>query len=80
MQEMKSAYQRIKQILAMFVQSLGEEKKLVELDLTHKELAFLVMSNKVTVTRILQQLEEEGFIKTGIRKIWVNAELISQKQ
>ena len=80
MLETKSAYDRIKRILMMLVESIGETDREVNLALTHKDLAFLVYSNRVTVTKTLHQLEDEGFVKMGNRNIIVRTDYDSERE
>ncbi|MBD2603232.1 Crp/Fnr family transcriptional regulator [Scytonema hofmannii FACHB-248] len=39
-----------------------EQGRLIDMRLTHEDIAELLGSTRVTITRILRQLEEEGFI------------------
>ena len=58
-------YQRLLKILAWLAQKFGIEAKqgkLIQLRLTHQELAELIGTTRVTVTRLLNQFEEEGRI------------------
>lgn len=75
--EMKSAYDRIKGVLLMFLQRLGEKNDRIKVDLTQKELALLTSSNRITVTRILQKMQEEGIVTKGNRHLWVNSKLVN---
>jgi CRP-like cAMP-binding protein len=46
-----------------------EEGKLIELRLTHQEIADVLNTTRVTVTRVLQQFEIEGKLQRHKRKI-----------
>jgi CRP/FNR family transcriptional regulator len=63
---------RLKRTLLQLAELLCEYNSIeVELALTHDELADLVGFNRVTVTRALQELEEEGLVKKGHRSVRV---------
>lgn len=51
-----------------------------EIKLTHGEMAELVHADRAAVTRVLQQLEERGFIERGYKSIIVKEMLIEEYQ
>lgn len=58
-------YQRLLKGLVWLAQKFGSSVKqgrIIELRLTHQELAELVGTTRVTVTRLLRQMEKEGLI------------------
>ncbi|MGF1482296.1 MAG: Crp/Fnr family transcriptional regulator [Cyanophyceae cyanobacterium] len=58
-------YQRLLKVLVWLAQKFGSPVKqgqLIELRLTHQELAELIGTTRVTVTRLLGQMEKEGLI------------------
>jgi CRP-like cAMP-binding protein len=77
--QMKSAYDRIKRILCLLVESIGEGDREVNLTLTHKVLASLVHIDRVTVTKTLHKLEREGFVKTENRNLVVKVDYDSDE-
>ncbi|MBD2100693.1 Crp/Fnr family transcriptional regulator [Leptolyngbya sp. FACHB-261] len=48
-----------------------ENGKLIDLPLTHQEIADLIGSTRVTVTRLLNQMEQEGTIHRALRRITI---------
>jgi CRP-like cAMP-binding protein len=66
------------QLLAWLSQKFGsqvEQGRLIDMRLTHEDLAALVSSTRVTVTRILGQLEQEGLIdRLSLNRIIVRQE------
>ena len=57
--------QRLLKILVLLAQKFGREVdqgQLIELRLTHQELADVIGATRVTVTRLLKQFEQEGII------------------
>lgn len=63
-------YQRLLKILIWLAQKFGREVKqgqLIELRLTHQELAEVAGTTRVTVTRLLNQFEQEGKISRPYR-------------
>lgn len=65
-------YQRLWQFLLWLSQKIGrqvEEGKLIELRLTHQEIAEAVGISRVTVTRLLGQLEQERKIHRAKRHL-----------
>jgi CRP-like cAMP-binding protein len=62
---MRSVYERIKTFSLLMVECLGRTGKDIKITLTHNELAYLIKANRVTVTKVLSQLEDEGFIERG---------------
>lgn len=58
--------QRLRQFLEWLVCKFGRETdqgQLIELRLTHQDLADVVGTTRVTITRLLRQLEQEGEIE-----------------
>ncbi|MDD1429390.1 Crp/Fnr family transcriptional regulator [Dolichospermum sp. ST_sed9] len=62
-------------LLAWLSQKFGSEVeagRLIDMRLTHEDLAALVNSTRVTITRVLGQLEQEGFIdRLSLHRIMV---------
>lgn len=61
----EKAYQRLRQILLWLSQKFGQEVELgilIGLYLTHQDLAELIGATRVTVTKIINQLEQEEFL------------------
>lgn len=46
-----------------------EQGKLIELNVTHQEMAEVLNTTRVTVTRLLQQFEDEGNLLRHKRRI-----------
>jgi CRP/FNR family transcriptional regulator, cyclic AMP receptor protein len=67
----RPVYERIKKMLMLFVELEGPEGGEVTLTLTHDELSHMVGVDRVTVTRILNQLEKKGLVRIGNRKLTV---------
>jgi CRP/FNR family transcriptional regulator, cyclic AMP receptor protein len=67
----RPVYERIKKMLLLFVELEGPEGREVTLSLTHDDLAHMVGVDRVTVTRMLRQLEIEGLVRLGNRKLTV---------
>lgn len=58
-------YQRLRKILIWLSRKFGMEieiGQLIELRITHQDLAEIIGSTRVTVTKLINQLEEEGFL------------------
>ena len=58
-------YQRLRQILIWLSLKFGKEieiGKLIDLRVTHQDLAEIIGATRVTVTKIVNQLEKEGFL------------------
>ena len=58
-------YHRLVKILAWLARKFGREVergKLIDLPLTHQELAEIIGTTRVTVTKLINQLEQEGVI------------------
>ncbi len=58
-------YERLRKMLTWLAKKFGRqvvEGKLIELPLTHQELADVMGTTRVTVTRLINQLEQEGLI------------------
>lgn len=65
---------RLASLLMRFIEDFGVEVKsgyLIDIVLTHQEIANLMGSSRVTVTKLLNQLIDEGIIKIYKRKIVV---------
>lgn len=59
------AYQRLCRILIWLGQKFGQEVqlgKLIDLRFTHQDLAELVGTTRVTITKLINQLEQEQFL------------------
>jgi CRP-like cAMP-binding protein len=62
----------LRQLLIWLTNRFGEENhhgKAIALNLTHQELAELIGSTRVTVTRIINDLEKVGFLSRKGRKL-----------
>lgn len=58
-------YQRLRKILIWLAQKFGKEievGQLIQLRLTHQDLAETIGTTRVTVTKLINQLEREGII------------------
>ncbi len=58
-------YQRLSRILVWLAQKFGKEigaGQLIDLRLTHQDLAEIIGTTRVTVTKLINQLEQEGII------------------
>lgn len=58
-------YQRLHKTLVWLAKKFGrevEQGKLIELPLTHQELAEIIGTTRVTVTKLINQFEQEGLI------------------
>lgn len=67
-------YNRLQQFLLWLSHKFGCENRdglLVDLRLTHQELAEAIGTTRVTITKLLNQFEEEGFIRRSHRHIIV---------
>jgi CRP-like cAMP-binding protein len=64
-------HERIKRFLSIFVKLSGSEWEETRVDLTHEELATLINTDRVSITRVLHKLEKEGFVKLGYDHLWV---------
>ncbi|MCP6763036.1 MAG: Crp/Fnr family transcriptional regulator [Fischerella sp. CENA71] len=63
---------RLWQFLVWLSEKFGrdvEQGKLIELNVTHQEMAEVLNTTRVTVTRLLQQFEEEGSLLRHKRRI-----------
>jgi CRP-like cAMP-binding protein len=64
-------------VLNWLAQRFGQESKFgrrIELRLTHQELAELIGSTRVTVTRLLSSFERRGLIQRQQRRITITQE------
>lgn len=58
-------YQRLRKILLWLSFKFGQEieiGKIIDLRLTHQELSEIVGATRVTITKLVNQLEQEGFL------------------
>ena len=58
-------YQRLRKILSWLARKFGKEieiGRLIELRLTHQDLADTIGTSRVTVTKLINQFEQEGII------------------
>ncbi len=63
---------RLWQFLVWLSEKFGrdvEQGKLIELNVTHQEMAEVLNTTRVTVTRLLQQFEDEGNLLRHKRRI-----------
>lgn len=61
----EKAYQRLSQILIWLSCKFGQNVdtgRLIQLRLTHQDLAELIATTRVTITKTINQLEQEGFL------------------
>ncbi|NEU72320.1 Crp/Fnr family transcriptional regulator [Hassallia byssoidea VB512170] len=68
----KRVSMRVWQFLLWLSNKFGrelEQGKLIELAITHQEIADVLNTTRVTVTRVLQQFEDEGKLQRHKRKI-----------
>ncbi|WP_017655629.1 Crp/Fnr family transcriptional regulator [Fortiea contorta] len=66
---------RLWQFLVWLSEKFGrdvEQGKLIDLNVTHQEMAEVLNTTRVTVTRLLQQFEEEGTLLRHKRRIILN--------
>ena len=71
---LEKTYSRLRQILLWLGQKFGQEAtfgKLIKLRLTHQDLAELVGATRVTITKFVNQLEQEGFLSRPKRNTFV---------
>lgn len=64
-QRSNKVYQRLRRILLWLSHKFGQKLEigqLIDFRLTHQELAELVGATRVTVTKLINQLEKEGFL------------------
>ncbi|NEQ27155.1 MAG: Crp/Fnr family transcriptional regulator [Microcoleus sp. SIO2G3] len=69
--QQQRVYQRLLQLFVWFARKFGapvEQGVLIDLLLSHQELAETIGTTRVTVTRVVQQLEQEGIITRLNRK------------
>jgi CRP-like cAMP-binding protein len=68
------------QLLAWLSKKFGsevEKGRLIDMRLTHEDLAALINSTRVTITRVLGQLEQEGLIdRLSLHRIMVKQDHI----
>ncbi|WP_103668240.1 Crp/Fnr family transcriptional regulator [Pseudanabaena sp. BC1403] len=77
----RSKDEALRQLLGWLTNRFGEDDRhgrVIGLQLTHQELAELIGSTRVTVTRIINNLEELGFLSRKGRKLRFLAENIDQ--
>ena len=58
-------YQRLRQTLIWLAKKFGTKMEiglLIDLRITHQDLAEIIGSTRVTVTKLINQLEQEGFL------------------
>jgi CRP-like cAMP-binding protein len=68
----KPIYLRLWQFLVWLSEKFGrevEQGKLIDLNVTHQEIAEVLNTTRVTVTRLLQQFEEQGKMLRYKRRI-----------
>ena len=70
-------YDKLKRLLVWLANKFGQEVeqgKLIDFSLTHQELAEAISTTRVSITKLINQLEEEGFIvRDGRNYIIVNS-------
>ena len=69
-----SMYQRLRLILIWLGRKFGRETqsgKIIQVGLTHQNLAELIGATRVTITKLINQLESEGFLFRPQRNIIV---------
>lgn len=73
----KTSEQRVKSFILEMADDLGrpvageENQKVVELKLTHEDIAKLTATSRQTVTTVFSDLEKEGIIKYDRRRIYI---------
>lgn len=67
----KRVYDRVKNLLALLAGYQDNPENEVSLALTHNDLARLVCSDRVSVTRILHRLSKEGWVELGNRNFTI---------
>ena len=78
----KGVYVRMCQFLVWLSEKFGrdiEKGKLIDIHLTHQDIAEILNTTRVTITRLLMQLEAEGKLTRHKRKIIVIDSLSLQK-
>ncbi len=68
----KSAYQKTWKFLVFLSQKKGrdvEQVRVIDLPITHEEIASAVGTTRITVTRMLQQFEAEGKLRREKRRL-----------
>jgi CRP-like cAMP-binding protein len=68
----KSAYQKTWKFLVFLSQKFGrdvEKGRLLDLPITHEEIAETIGTTRITVTRMLQQFEAEGKLRREKRRL-----------
>lgn len=71
---LENVYSRLSQILVWLSQKFGREVdlgSLIELRLTHQDLAELIGATRVTITKFINQLEQEGFLSRPRRNTFI---------
>jgi CRP-like cAMP-binding protein len=81
----KTSEQRVKSFIIEMAEELGrpiageENQKVVELKLTHEDIAKLTATSRQTVTTVFSDLEKVGIIKYDRRRIYIkNQEALKQ--
>lgn len=70
----ENMYQRLRKILIWLAQKFGTEieiGQLIDLRITHQDLAETIGATRVTVTKLINQLEQEGFLSRPERNVIV---------
>lgn len=74
------ASERITMVLARLKELSGQEgRDLTQVRLTHSDIAALISSDRVSVTRALHKMEEDGLVELGYRSLQV-AEAIDGRE
>ena len=66
----QTTYERLLQLLVWLARKFGrsvEPGQLIDLRLTHQDIAEVIGTTRVTVTRLLSRLEQEGVIRRSCR-------------
>lgn len=70
----------ILQLLTIYDVASRGGKEMRTLKITHEELAYLVGSDRVSVTRVLDTLRDEGYISLGYVSITINDSLLELEE
>lgn len=63
------AFQRMDERLMQYLQRKAEVTNSKEINATHQEIAYDLNASREAISRLLKQLEKEGFLKLGRNKI-----------
>ena len=77
----KRVYDKL-EVLLMILDNLAaqDESLSYNLKLTHEDIAFLVSSDRVSVTRTLAKMQNEGLVNTGYRRVTQNKRISKDEE